>query len=184
MPTATKCNYKGEEITVEKALEIRGDRRLAKGIFECTECSLPVKPHKGSDHASAHFEHYLKNPNCPLSNSFNKESYVLSEFYDIEDPKAIEGYETDRKILVWKRNASLAKKCKQRDNFTCRACGFKLKLKGRHIVECHHTVMVSEGEREVSLNELITLCPTCHRIAHTRSEPYSLDELREIVGKH
>jgi hypothetical protein len=183
MATSTTCIYEGEEITIEQALNIRGNQKLPEGTFECTECFLPVRPHNEGGHTPAHFEHCARNANCSLSHPFNQRSYIQPELYDIEDPKAIEGYETDRKILAKNRNAGLTKKCKERDDYTCKACGYKLQINGRYIAECHHTIMISDGEREVSLNELITLCPTCHRIAHTRSEPYSLDELIEIVKK-
>lgn len=183
MPTATTCNYEDDEITIEQALRIRGNQTLPEGTFQCTECSLPVRPHSQGGHASAHFEHYSRNENCSLSHPFNQNSYIPPVQYDIDDQKAIEGYESDRKTLAKSRNAGLAKKCKERDNYTCMACGYKLQVNGKHIAECHHTIMVADGEREVSLNELITLCPTCHRIAHTRSEPYDLDELKNIVNK-
>ncbi len=183
MPTSTICSYHGNEITIEEALEIRGDQKLAPGTFECTECANPVRPHRGGGHASAHFEHCSRNPECPLSHFHNAATYTPPEYYDLEDPKAVEGYGLDGKVLARKRNSGLAKKCKERDNFTCLSCGFSLEVKGRHVVECHHTVMVSGGEREVSLSELITLCPTCHRISHTRREPYTLEELKRIRAK-
>ena len=181
MPTAITCIYEGEVITIEHALNIRGNQQLPEGTFECTECFLPVRPHSEGGHASAHFEHYSRNSNCSLSHPFNQGVQTPQELYDIEDPKAIEGYETDRKVLAKTRNSGLAKKCKERDNYTCQACGYKLQINGRHIAECHHTIMVSDGKREVFLNELITLCPTCNRITHTRSPLYNLSELINFV---
>ena len=80
--------------------------------------------------------------------------------------------EIDKKLISGSRNQSLAKQCKVRDKFACQACGFKLKLNGKYIVECHHKHPIGTGEvRETTLDDLISLCPTCHRIAHTRKEP-------------
>lgn len=181
MPTAIICHYQNREITITEALEIRGNRKLPNGTFQCSHCGFSVRPHREGGNKSAHFEHLERNPECPHSHPFNRAAYVPPEYYELEDPKAIEGYEIDRNILTYKRNPEMAQRCKERDNFTCRACSFKLELHGKHIVECHHTIMVSGGEREISLSELITLCPTCHRITHTRKIPYSLAELKSIV---
>jgi 5-methylcytosine-specific restriction protein A len=65
-----------------------------------------------------------------------------------------------------------------RDDFTCQACGFRLELNGRYVIEVHHVDPLSSGERESSLGDLVSLCPTCHRIAHLRSLPYSVEEIR------
>jgi hypothetical protein len=104
--------------------------------------------------------------------------------YDFDDPKAIEGYEQDRLITSYGRNRSLVEQCKKRDDFTCQACGFRLEIHGQYIIECHHINPVSQGGlRLSSVDELVCLCPTCHRIAHKRSNPFSVKEIREFERK-
>ena len=70
-PRSTSCLYNDEEISVDKALSIRGDSRspLPEGAFKCVECRKPVRPHKGGRHGAAHFEHYSGNSDCSLSDS-------------------------------------------------------------------------------------------------------------------
>lgn len=104
--------------------------------------------------------------------------------FDLGAKKAIEGYQLDRIILARGRNANLAAMRKVRDNFTCQACNFKLQFDDKFIVEVHHLQPLSAtGEIETSIEQLISLCPTCHRIAHLRSPPYSVGEILKILGQ-
>lgn len=109
-------------------------------------------------------------------------SFTRFEAYALDDPRAIEGYLRDRSITTYARNRALVVKCKERDNFACQACGFRLNVNGSFVIECHHTKPVAaSGVRLVLLEELICLCPTCHRIAHTKREPYNVQEIRRLV---
>lgn len=70
MPRATTCFYEKNEISVEKALEIKEATKPRDKInlrFECTECGKPVRPHKSGGNMAAHFEHLMRNPTCNLS---------------------------------------------------------------------------------------------------------------------
>lgn len=105
------------------------------------------------------------------------------EYYQLSDPKAQEGYEYDAKVILRTRNAALALERKIKDNYTCQACGFRLKLGESYVIEVHHLEPLSAtGERETKIEMLISLCPTCHRIAHLRSSPYSVEEIKGIWG--
>lgn len=63
------------------------------------------------------------------------------------------------------RSAKLAEKAKLRDKFTCRACAFTFQ---KQIVHVHHLDPLSErsSPTETSLDDLVTLCPNCHYLAH------------------
>ncbi|MBL1435188.1 MAG: HNH endonuclease [Rhodobacteraceae bacterium] len=63
------------------------------------------------------------------------------------------------------RSAKLVAETKKRDNFTCRACQFNFKNK---IVHVHHLNPLSERQspKETTLDDLVTLCPNCHYVAH------------------
>jgi len=70
MPRATTCLFEGKVLTVKTAIVIRDKtRRKDRGnlSFKCTECGQKVRPHKAGGHASAHFEHLMRNPACHLS---------------------------------------------------------------------------------------------------------------------
>jgi len=63
------------------------------------------------------------------------------------------------------KNLDLMEQCKVQDDFKCRACNFSYE---KSIVHAHHMIPFVEkvGQRIPKLDELITLCPTCHAIAH------------------
>jgi len=78
-----------------------------------------------------------------------------------------EGEFVERRILSRKRNQEIVKQVKERDNYTCKCitCSFNYKNK---IVQAHHLTPLSETDGEVVIkpDDLITLCPNCHSIAH------------------
>jgi hypothetical protein len=75
MPKMTNCNLNGKSVTVNEALRLRDDARsgkIANPNFVCDECHQPVRPHKTGGHASAHFEHLERNPQCSQSDVARK----------------------------------------------------------------------------------------------------------------
>lgn len=99
-----------------------------------------------------------------------------------QEDQAEEGYRQDRTVTFRKRNAALIVNRKERDNYTCQACGFHLKVNGKFIIDCHHTNPLGlESEVTVTrLEHLVCLCPNCHRIAHTRQYPLSVAEIQSV----
>lgn len=173
MKAADTCIYKGKEISVLDALEHR-DRNKTPLYLTCISCGDPVRAHKAGTNSSAHFEHHERNYSCPYSEGKGPKD----DSFGVDDKRALEGYRRDQKILAGARNQELARQCKVRDKYTCQACGFKLKHNGRYVIECHHKNPIgSGGVRETSLDDLVSLCPTCHRIAHTRRSPLDVDEI-------
>jgi 5-methylcytosine-specific restriction protein A len=70
----------------------------------------------------------------------------------------------------------------------CKVCGFSFSAKygeiGDGYIECHHLRPMSMDEaRPTKLEEVTVLCANCHRMAHRRSPPYSVDELRANLRK-
>ncbi|RAX56311.1 HNH endonuclease [Helicobacter sp. 10-6591] len=101
-----------------------------------------------------------------------------------------EGNTVERTNLQKTRNQKIVKAVKERDNYTCRGCGFHFDNK---IVEAHHLIPISntEEEKQVKEDDLITLCPNCHAIAHIilleRDKKYQkienlINELQEIYN--
>lgn len=175
MKASVKCIYNSEELTVAEAIELRDDSK-ENPYFTCISCSEAVRAHKAGANSLAHFEHHERNNSCPYSDG----KRIKDDTFAINDTRAIEGYEVDRKILSGSRNSALAKQRKQMDGYKCQVCGFKLKLNGRFVIECHHKNPIgTEGIRETTLEDLISLCPTCHRISHTRKKPLKINEIVE-----
>ncbi|MDB5526057.1 MAG: endonuclease [Rhizobium sp.] len=89
-------------------------------------------------------------------------------------------YERDRR----NRAAALAI-----HGYSCKAC--KLDMSERYgaaasgLIEVHHVTPVShlgEGYIIDPRTDLVPLCPNCHSVAHRRSPPYSIDDLREMLA--
>jgi hypothetical protein len=58
----------GRRIEIEEALDLRDrSERGERPNFRCTECDEPIRAHRSGGHAQAHFEHFDRNPDCPLS---------------------------------------------------------------------------------------------------------------------
>jgi rubredoxin len=191
MATQTQGLLDNELVEVDEALRLRAHARSRKEpspSFTCPQCHEPTRPHAGSTTSSAHFEHLRRNVECPLCHI----GYIpvgqrapmtpLKPEYSVDDPRAIEGYLLDHNLMIKARHQGLVQACKKRDNHQCQACGFRFEIEGKFVIECHHTKpMADYGEREVSVSELVCLCPTCHRVAHTRKTPFTAQEVRELM---
>jgi hypothetical protein len=110
----------------------------------------------------------------------NSDSGRMQNDAPLSELEVEEGYREDRQATFFKRNKQIIAKAKQRDKFKCQACGFFIKIDGKPLIDCHHIIPLrySPQGRVTRVGDLICLCPTCHRIAHTRSYPLSIEEIR------
>lgn len=102
---------------------------------------------------------------------------------------AIEGEAIDSRIVVYKRDASLREKCLREKGRKCYICGFEpAKRYGagfENIIEVHHINPVSAGVRETTLDDLIPVCPNCHRVLHSKDGGvYAPEDIKKIVDAH
>ena len=85
----------------------------------------------------------------------------------------LEGRRVVVKHLRRERYGALPVEAKKRDGFRCRVCSSRLLDRyspfGRTVAEAHHILPLgsSDGERRTTLDDLITVCPNCHRVLHT-----------------
>ena len=106
-----------------------------------------------------------------------------NDIFDIDDKDALEGYEFDLLIKARKRDRKIIGERKILDKYTCQACGFHLIVNDKPVIECHHINPIQFGKRKTNIQDLISLCPTCHRIAHLKRKPYTLDEIKKIINQ-
>jgi len=89
-------------------------------------------------------------------------------------------FERDPKLVRKKREAALAS-----GSLSCEVCSFNFAssygVLGTGFIEVHHLKPVSQLPKRtnVKLEDLAILCANCHRMAHRRRLPLSLDEIRE-----
>lgn len=105
----------------------------------------------------------------------------VGEYLDIQSKEALEGYLLDRTILAHSRNRNLVEERRRIDKDTCKVCKLKLVFEGKAIIEVHHlNPLSSSGVISTNINDLVCLCPTCHRIAHLRETPLTLPEIEAL----
>ncbi len=88
-------------------------------------------------------------------------------------------YERDRALVTRKKHAVL----RIHGRLACEVCGFDSQshfgIAG--VIDVHHIAPLHKvGESVTSLEDLVVVCPTCHRLLHTFSPVVTPAELREI----
>lgn len=77
-------------------------------------------------------------------------------------------------------------RAKHNGRLFCEVCGFDFdKFYGVDYIEAHHTEAIAslDGETDNTIDAVVMLCANCHRVAHSRTPPYSFEELREMMNK-
>jgi len=112
-------------------------------------------------------------------------------YYDSNDFHAREGGKRHIKLELRERNSEVARRCKERDDYRCKVCGFHAEERYgavyAKVADAHHLAPLgrSTSERPVSVRSLITVCPTCHRLLHKMAGNGKEDvkRLKEIVER-
>jgi predicted HNH restriction endonuclease len=101
--------------------------------------------------------------------------------------EGLEGIIREQHYLVRSRDPRLVEERKVHDRYTCQVCRFRLEVEsGKFIIDVHHLKPLGQmvGVNITSIEELVCLCPTCHRIAHSRpSGPFSPQEVKVLRKK-
>lgn len=90
----------------------------------------------------------------------------------------------------YERNAANRKAAIKEHGYTCAVCGINLEEKygelGHNFIEVHHIKPLYTLEQEMIVdprNDLVCLCPNCHRMIHRRkNEIVTVEELKAIVN--
>jgi len=83
-----------------------------------------------------------------------------------------EGEKYITEVSKRKRERALVRCRLEKDNYECQHCGFPSQIKAEIplnsiLVEIHHINPIQDGERETKIEDLISLCPNCHKLVHT-----------------
>jgi 5-methylcytosine-specific restriction endonuclease McrA len=84
--------------------------------------------------------------------------------------QGIEGIIQEKFYLEKSRDPRLVEARKEKDDYTCQACSFRLMVSpDKYIIDVHHLTPVGSltEVKLTSIDDLICLCPNCHRIAHS-----------------
>jgi len=185
-----------EWITHVSAIELQNDRPPLNEIVTPTNRRLPkdpwgnaaqgIKAHlkKLSGFSAPYKSHEEAQEACWRFWANHADSRTSVGEILLTETEVEEGYRQDRQATFIKRNRKIIAETKSRDNFKCQACGFFLEVDGKPLIDCHHTIPLSHssGVRVTRVEDLVCLCPTCHRVAHTRAYPLSIEEIRRCRG--
>jgi HNH endonuclease len=107
---------------------------------------------------------------------------------DIHSYTATEGNRRLVLHLQRERNPAIVRKKKnQAPSLDCEVCGFSFGQAYGNLAklycEVHHLVPLSEIEHvtQTRLEDLAILCANCHRVAHLRNPPYTLNEIKSML---
>ncbi len=83
-----------------------------------------------------------------------------------------------------KREVKAQNRAKNGGALRCEACGFSDTLDG--MFDAHHLQPLAAGVRESRTDDLVVLCPTCHRWAHVKASdlpsPLTVSEVAKALG--
>lgn len=89
------------------------------------------------------------------------------------------------------RNQTIKNKNKeQAASLDCEVCGFSFGhaygATAQNYCEVHHLSPLYEVESttQTRVEDLAILCANCHRVAHLRNPPYTLNQIREMLAKN
>ena len=93
-----------------------------------------------------------------------------------------EGGRREVVLSVAERSPSHRKVALKHYGCKCYSCDFA--PTNSRLIDIHHLDPIAEGERVTKLEDLIPLCPTCHRQAHSQRPPMPIKELREWASEN
>jgi hypothetical protein len=116
----------------------------------------------------------------------------VQDFLELSEDDAAyaEGKVVVRTVRERQRSRKLVSDAKSRfraaheGRLFCEVCGFDYKASyGIDYIEAHHTEPIAslKAEKENTTESLVMLCANCHRAAHSRTPPYNVEELREMI---
>lgn len=91
-------------------------------------------------------------------------------------------------VNAYERSVGARAACIAHWGLTCVACGFNFEKfygkVGRGYIHVHHLKPLASVRSDYVLdpvNDLVPVCPNCHAMIHRADEPYSIDEIREMI---
>jgi hypothetical protein len=160
------------ELVVRKGTDLPGEpwSNIKRYHKKRLKIDLPFKSHEEAQEACWQYWAKRKAPSAATKKSGDQ---------------AEEGYKQDRTITFRKRNAALILARKVKDHYTCLVCTFRMKVNGSYVIDCHHTnpLGLTDKVRVTRISQLVCLCPTCHRIAHTRQPPLTVSEIKVLLAR-
>jgi 5-methylcytosine-specific restriction protein A len=125
-----------------------------------------------------------------------REEHGVSERGEYSSPDEVinpheyhEGAMKQIAVNVYERNPEARRKCLEHYGYECHICDFSFERVygeiGKNFIHVHHLKPLSEIGSKYKVDpikDLRPICPNCHAIVHKRNPPYSIEDMREILG--
>ncbi len=115
-------------------------------------------------------------------------SIVYPDEIELNQSNLKEGAIKKNVVDAYERNSQARKICLLKYGYNCSVCGYNFKDVyggiGENFIHVHHLRPISEINQEYEINpvdDLRPVCPNCHAMIHKRKNPYSIEELKEII---
>jgi len=120
-----------------------------------------------------------------------KQNFIEVYLDDIKDNTLIEGAKKQVVVNAYERNPKARQECIEYYGTKCFICGFDFEEKygeiGKGFIHVHHLKQLSEINEEYKVDpikDLRPLCPNCHAMVHKKTPAYSIEEIKEFIGKN
>jgi len=124
-----------------------------------------------------------------LESGIFSENKIYPDEIDLSKLDLFEG--GAKKVIVngYERNSIAREECIKHYKAICQVCNINFENIygeiGKDFIHVHHIVVVSKKGKERyridPVEDLRPVCPNCHAMLHRKSDPYTIDELREKI---
>jgi 5-methylcytosine-specific restriction protein A len=127
------------------------------------------------------------------ANGFEIISKAETAPYPDEIPEAdeyVEGSVQRVSVNRYERDSKARSKAIAHYGLRCQVCDFDFRMiygaLGEGFIHVHHTVPLAQIGKSYTVDpvaDLKPVCPNCHAMLHKRAPPFTIDELRALIGK-
>lgn len=116
----------------------------------------------------------------------DKESSLIEE--DLNDKEWGDEKENEKYIsnnIIYRRDPKIKEMAMKRSMGKCELCNKKapfIDKDGNPFLESHHIEYLSAGGKDI-LNNVVVLCPNCHRRIHIIQDATDIQKLKDVAGK-
>ena len=172
------------------------DDELSDYQFHCRYCILyGMKMNEAADLWNIKVKDNYSNRDEHINLLFSLLRQEGKEYQPKEETSLVQEYIKEgekyiTEITKRKRDRALVRHRLEKDNYECQSCGFPSHVNAKIplnsiLVEIHHINPIQDGERETKIEDLISLCPNCHKLIHAIGKELSSDILSiDLLKKH
>ena len=113
---------------------------------------------------------------------------LYQDEYEEESSELSEGSVIRVSINRYERNRKAKNECIRHYGSSCSVCGFDFEKRygsiGEGRIHVHHLIPLADIKQEYTVDpikDLRPVCPNCHFIIHSKTEPFTIDEVKEML---